>query len=398
MISSQFPTSYDVQQAMTFHTTSFDELRQFMQSLGIICTGNGKSAIAEFASNVLFEHQNYIRLRDISQGAEKSTSVSGFSISGTMPIAADDLINDMSNIGRRLNQEETEYIRRGATIVQKLSTPIWDGRSIRLEYEYHRLITGRVELIQRVETKVELVLEPVSPKTWRVRCYPQANQDVDALEKLFSRTSSNSYETFKISLELFTHEQRIRFFDTILDYYRAHSEWQIQEVTGITVRQPGKGHEISLLGNEIEDESEEAETEASPDDLLSITQAVLEGSNLRTNRFVKDCERQGFYFPSMTLSLNNRNTSEAIQVTIRFKLKPLMFEVILNDMKENTEMGEIDAAFSLERQKEILKEFWDIAHQVWQSLHDDDPSQFPMGQLTLADAAKELSKKDSSNG
>lgn len=60
-------------------------------------------------------------------------------------------------------------------------------------------------------------------------------------------------------------------------------------------------------------------------DLLSINQAILQGSYLRGNSFVKDCEAQGFYFLSMTLALVHSKSSEMIQVRIRFKLSPKMF-------------------------------------------------------------------------
>jgi len=120
-------------------------------------------------------------------------------------------------------------------------------------------------------------------------------------------------------------------------------------------------------------------------DLNSITQAILEGKNLRTNSFVKDCEKQGYFFLSMTLELKNINLSEIIQVRLRFKLSPEMFEVVLVNMALEDENGRREISFPEQRQQEILKEFWNNCHKVWQEIYDNSP-RLNGKQMTTADA------------
>jgi hypothetical protein len=392
MISRHFPTSFDVEETITYRTTSYEDMRRFMQSHGLLNIGMGKEHIAEFASSVVFEHQDYLSLRRIAQGGSAATNISGFMIRSTrLPINVDLLKDDLVSLRRRLIQQEQELTKRGAP-TQKLGMPQLKNGLITLKFEYQRLIPGRVELMQRVDTEVDITLEPVTSQRWRVICYPQANQDVKRVESLFKKLGEGTYEPFTISLEWFSQRQRIEFFDDILEYYRSHEEWQFQQVVEITVRQVAQQdrERFIVADQDLEsyglDEQEEFIEEASQSDLLSITQAILQGKHLRTNSFVKRCESQGFYFPSMTLFLENMNTPEVIEITIRFKLSPKMFEVVLTGMSEKTEMGEVPVSFPANRQQEILKEFWDTSHRIWQQIYERVPK--PTQQLSFADVSK----------
>jgi hypothetical protein len=397
MINKHFPTSYDVDQALTYRTTSFVDLRRFMQSLGIIVVGNSKDQIAEFASNILFEHQDYLIFRRLAQGASSATNISGFSLrSKLVPISQEDLIADLNELREQLIQQEQELIRKGAPAL-KVSSPQIVQNRLQLKFEYQRVIPGRVELMQRVDTEVILTVEPISTNNWRVICFPQANQDVKRVEKLFQKMAKGSYEPTTISLEQFTRQQRIQFFDDILDYYSSHDEWRFEQVTEITVRQDVSPKNEYLFGeNGVFEEDvfllvdeEENYSEAQSGDLRSITQAILQGENLRTNSFVKRCESQGFYFPSMTLKLENRKSLEIVEVNIRFKLSPHMFEVVLTNMNEKSDVGEMAANFTEQRQQEILKEFWDTSHLIWENIYQHVPQ--PIKQLSLVDAPRVIS-------
>ncbi len=390
MIKKQFPTPYDVEQTITYPQSSYEEFKKFMQRHGIINMGHSKDHIAQFASNILFEHQDYILMRRLAQGGHAVANISGFMIRPTkIPLVIDDFKDDLSTFRTKLNTQAQEATKKGAP-TQKLAMPQINNDKLKARFEYQRLRPGRVELLERVDTKIDFTIEPISDTTqWRVLCYPQANQDVKKLEKLFKKMGGKSYEPFIISLEDFPQQQRIQFFDTILEYYSSHDEWQFQEVTEITVKQPSSSDKKYLMIDEEDIESDELTEEEellqefSQDDLLSITKAILQGRHLRTNSFVRQWERQGYYFPSMTLLLANRKTSEVIKVTIRFKLKPRMFEVILAEMRQKVHVGDVPAVFSTNRQQEILKEFWNTSHKIWQRIHNEIPK--PPGQLSLAD-------------
>jgi hypothetical protein len=75
----------------------------------------------------------------------------------------------------------------------------------------------------------------------------------------------------------------------------------------------------------------------------------------------------------MTLALDNRNSPESIQVNIKFKLSPKMFEVVLAGMSEKSDLGEIPTSFDYRRQQEILKDFWITCHSIWQDIYQQIP-------------------------
>lgn len=403
MIKEQFPTPYDVEQTIIFRNTSQSSLKKFIQSLGIFTVGKSKKDVADFVSSILLEHKDYLHLRRLAQGGEEVASISGFTLRNKLtPQSTEDLMNDFIQFRNEL-EKNTESLRQKGASTPKLSHPIQIADDLmQFQFEYQRLIPGRIELMQRIDSQVDFTIEKIRSTQWRVVCYPQANEDVKTVEKLFKKMGSGTYETFSISLEPFTQRKRIEFFDRLLQYYTEESqEWIFEQVTEITIRQSAEpdnqtdlvlDEEINENIDEVEFVGEDELEEVNRNDLQSITQAILQGKNLRTNSFVQDCEKQGFYFSSMTLELGNRHNAELIQIRIRFKLSPKMFEVILVSMAERDEMGVQIANFAEDHQQEILNEFWNVSHRVWDQLKQDLPGR-ERGQMSFSDYAEIQEKK-----
>jgi hypothetical protein len=391
MIRKQFPTPYDVEQTMMFRTTSFDALRRFIQRRGLFIAGWGRQDIAGFAVNILFDHQDYVQLRRIALGSEASASISGFTLRHRLhDVDAQRLISDIIRLRADIADKIESLARRGEPI-PKLDMPVQHSPSfLGIHFEYERVIPGRVELIQRVQSQVDLTLESIGDTQWRIVCYPQANQDVKRIQKLLKRMAGGEYDAYTISLEPLSRGERIQFFDDLLQHYSRDKEWVFEQVTGIIIRRPTTDLGDDILELEEEDselldfDSDREIEELDREYVQSITQAILEGKHLRTNKFVQDCEVQGFYFLAMTIELSNKQTPELVQIRIRFKLSPQMFEVVLADMAERDEMGDRPATFPDDRQREILKEFWNTSHEIWHRIHDK-VFRPPSGQLSFAD-------------
>ncbi len=382
---------------MMFSTTSFDALKRFIQRRGLFIAGWGRQDIAGCAANILFDHQDYMQLRRIALGSEASASISGFTLRHRLhDIDAQRLISDIIRLRADIAQKSESLARRGEPI-PKLDMPVQHSSSfLGIHFEYERVIPGRVELIQRVQSQVDLTLESIGGTQWRIVCYPQANQDVKRIQKLLKRMAGGEYDAYTISLEPLSRRERIQFFDDLLQHYSHDKEWIFEQVTGIVIRRPTTDLGDDSLELEEEDsESPDFDSDREIEELdrkyvQSITQAILEGKHLRTNKFVQDCEVQGFYFLAMTIELSNKKTPELVQVRIRFKLSPRMFEVVLASMVERDEMGDRQAAFPDDRQREILKEFWNTSHEIWHRIHDK-VFRPPSGQLSFAD---EVEKKE----
>jgi len=219
MINEQFPTSYDVQQTLSFVNTGFEDAKQFVRARGLIHVGSNKVGLANAASNILFDHQSYVLMRTLAQGGSVATNISGFTLkASTVQINSDVLMHDIDAIRERLIKDSENSSKKGV-VSRELDKPFFeDGlKTIKTNFKYQRLIPGRVELMHRVDTNVEITIEEVDDLEWRVICYPEANQDVAKVEELFSIGSL--YVPYRISLDNFTRTQKINFFDEILIYY-----------------------------------------------------------------------------------------------------------------------------------------------------------------------------------
>lgn len=373
MIIKHFPASFDVDQTITHYTTSLQALRVFSQSRGIFTIGKSKKDVSAFVSNLLLSHRDYGELRSIAQGSEAAPSISGFTLRNRQfAVDQDGLVDDLVQLKKEIDRNRDELSQKGANI-PKISIPIKnrDG-TIDARFEYQRAIPGRVELLQFTKSEVDFLVSQIEDGMWQLVCYPNSNQDVTELEKTIQRMGGKSYETNSLSLDDLPHDRRIQFYDSLLDHYRTGKEWIAEHATEITIRSTQDNTSTrTLILDEEEAElfTESEQEEINRSDLLSINQAILQGRNLRTNSFVKDCERLGFYFLSMTLALNNAKTSDTIQIRIRFKLSPKMFEVVLVSMGEKTDMGEQPSVFSRDKQWDILREFWATSHHVWQEVN-----------------------------
>lgn len=383
MIRKQFPSSYDVEQTIKHRSTPYNSLKAYTQSHGFFVTARGKSAIADFMSNILFDHEQYMQFRKIAQGGDAATAISGFTLQTSVyDLTEGALIDDYVALKKNIDSKREKLMKRGAPI-PKLSSPIRgaDG-TIEFNFDYERLIPGRVELMQRIETKVALLAYKSSPTKWQFVCYPQSNSDVKAVQDIFNKMPG--YETETISLDHFANKDRIQFFDNLIYNFREKSEWQFEQVTEITLQSSESENDNFLADLESEDEGDESlAREVDRNDLASINQAFLQGQNLRENSFVKDCEKQGFYFLSMALKLKNSKSPELIQVRIRFKLSPKMFEVVLISMMEQSEIGEQASVFSDMRQREILREVWQLSHEIWNEI-DSKIERIGRGQMSFS--------------
>ena len=386
----KYPSPYDIEQAIVFRNTPFESLKQFMQGKGLISIVQGKKDIADFVSNLYLDHNDFLQLRRIAQGEEISTSISGFNLRHKYyKIDVENLLRDINLLRTEIANRRETLMRRGAP-VPKLSLPTRVSENlVKITFEYERIVPGRVELMQHEESSVSFNIEQVTPVQWRIVCFPQANQDVKAVEELFKNLGKGSYEVFTISLAPFSRQNRVLFFDTLIKYYSEDKDWRVIQVTEITIRKLEAliaQAEVENGGVELSSDEELVDIQqVGRQDLNSITQAILEGKNLRTNSFVKDCEKQGYFFLSMTLELKNINLSEIIQVRLRFKLSPEMFEVVLVNMALEDENGRREISFPEQRQQEILKEFWNNCHKVWQEIYDNSP-RLNGKQMTTADA------------
>lgn len=132
--------------------------------------------------------------------------------------------------------------------------------------------------------------------------------------------------------------------------------------------------------DKVEDEDEEEGTdsptseeeikEAPKEQLSGISQAILEGKNLRENPFVHLAEQGGYIFSSMTyLFVRNKDNSH-ITLRAEFKGNPKIFEVSLEGYTTSSTAPGEDSITSLteEQNYQFRTTFWNSAKKIYNEL------------------------------
>lgn len=165
-----------------------------------------------------------------------------------------------------------------------------------------------------------------------------------------------------LRIDYLTRAETIDFFDQLAQEGLGEN-WEIEDIKRITLKQNA--------GNT--DDSSENEKEATPEQLSGITQAILEGKNLRENNFVKQAEESGYAFTSMTYIFFNPKETKKVELRAEFKGNPKMFEVCLETYLEpsldsNGEYEESLSHLSDNDNINIRSTFWNNAKKIYNTL------------------------------
>lgn len=104
--------------------------------------------------------------------------------------------------------------------------------------------------------------------------------------------------------------------------------------------------------------------------LSGITQAILEGTELRNNSFVKQCEEGGYRFTAMTYEYESTHSPFVKEIRAEFKNRPKVFEVSLQNYAQRLGLnGMLDKRVMVDDHRvEVLSIFWVKAKQVFDTL------------------------------
>jgi hypothetical protein len=369
-----FPDEYDIREVIQYYTMPYAGVKRFLQEAGILFAARGKEPIARFAQNLVLEYRDYRKLQTLALSGGAGNSISGFTLSSDEWLA-----EGIDGLFQDIVEQRNEQIAQHSKNQSSAERPHFEELSktaqrINGRLDYQRVSPGKVELLNKAPGSVEFQIEPVGERLWQVTCFPDANKDVLMLGGIFSKMANGVYHTKAPLLEPLEIPKRIEFCDALL--LTEFEDWRFEHVTGITVRQPEDREPILIEeGDEEQNEYEEdglIERQPTQSDLRGITQAILKGRRLRTNSFVKDCEKQGFYFPSMTIQYRHKREPEVMNLTVRFKLKPQMFEIAIEETFLVQELEQLEpCTFEWQRQQEILYTFWGICNRILDQLTDE---------------------------
>ena len=134
--------------------------------------------------------------------------------------------------------------------------------------------------------------------------------------------------------------------------------WQLKTITGITVKQGRL--------DENEDEEEVVVEEEDSSTLTGISQAVLNGSGLRTNEFVQESIKKGYYISAMKYRYEHKMDTIEFAIILSFKNQDLRVDI---DKTYNEDEGKIYVQPLVKsEQNEIVIEFQNVANKIFDEL------------------------------
>lgn len=341
-----------------------DDMQEFLRDRkNFILHANTKNRVADVSRRIFFGYEDAELLRDGAMTYQSGTKSTGFSIH--TEDSNEDLLSDLK-----------EAKSTGEVFDDKKKLTVRDARDtdegVRLEIDYVNKRVGRMEMIAEEEKTASVLIEDGDD----IRDVSQDFKKIDefnAVRDFFEGWShkrlseeKKPVEILDITLKRLPIEERIELFNEILSRNPGH--WLLQDVQQIGIRQ---GENLAEMFEEYdgEDDFEEELDE----NLQGITNAVLTGEGLRTNAFVKKCERNGYYFNSVKLFYDNTDVDREVEILIHFK------EGHRNSVDVTVEQGYVKEDGERQRktfdstiQEEIRDLFRDMVMEVYREFSNLD--------------------------
>lgn len=341
----KYPSRFEIDQALKSKFCSRTFVEKLAQSKGIFINRATQDDLARYLAGFFFENKDIETIRDRAYRRSAIKSLSGFVISSQSeefePIDALEELrgsNDMAK-GIELSAITKEILEDGTV-------------QFRGEMEYVDVKPGRTEFLQEEHRHLEYVIKPLDESSYQILVESDNSNDAKVFGDFVRKNAGKEVRLEVLDSEQMSSKDTIQFFDD-LGKFGMQDDWKIIDIKHLVLR---KGNEeIEQTGKEI---------------LSGITQAVLDGNNLRENSFVKQSEESGYRFSAMTYEYENIKQGYVIEVKAEFKLRPKVFEVGVNNYRkrigteEKLEKADLDSKDEIE----IKTQMWLKAKEIYKNL------------------------------
>ncbi len=317
-INSVYPSSYELLEVFT-HIGDRTFLNSFAQSRGIFITNVNKEELSVELSHLFYDEDDIEFLRKRAFEIHSTQNLSGFIVKShgkkdfSLKKIYDGLFeNGVSIPGMKISE-----------LIAQNSDEDYDFKGV---IEYSKSRPGKVALLQNEVHAFDFYLKELDDNNWRVEIDCGVSSDTAMLKKVLGKgIPSIDKEIEEIDQDLLRTEQTIAFFDELAKSGLDASEWKFAEVTNITIKQ-AKRSKSDTENNEKTDEEEDS-VEIEESEVTGISQAILDGNQLREHPFVQDCVKNGYRFHSMTYKYESANQGLRVLIKAEFKGRPKVFEV-----------------------------------------------------------------------
>lgn len=344
----KYPSRYELIEVLNTLPKSF--LNDFAQERGLFITHANHIQLAEELASLYFDNEDLETLRGAAYHKNSNHALSGFVV--TSPNKEFNLKNIYQNL----------FENGAPKLGQKLTAPRLvdkDKKTYRASFEYRKIKPGRIEFLQDETTSFDFFMEDKGNGVWHVEVDSNRSTDSKELQQLLDTGFQSDVEIEELEQDYLTPEKSISFFDKLV-HSGMSDEWRISDIKHITLKR----------GAEEKESEEDTLEEVKEEQLVGISQAVLEGKGLRENSFVQQSVSSGYRFNAMTYEFENATTPEVVVIKAEFKGRPKVFEISLVSSSESIgiSMKRRPAEFTPLQNRLLRSAFWNNARLIYNGL------------------------------
>jgi len=360
MNKNKYPSPYEIQEVINnFLKRGFVD--NFTHGMGIFLMNARQEEVAKELSHIMFDMHDINMLQTNAYQTASKHTLSGFAInSSSKDFSLQDFYerardNDKTLLSKGYKLNSLIKITKGK------ETPIYKG-----SIEYSKKKPGRIELLDEEKGYSEFYFVDKGNGEWQIEVDGNKSSDGKEVQKLISGLiDKHTTSVLDINMDALKLKTTIEFFDELAKVGLGGS-WKFTDVKHLAFKR-GKGDDE---GNEDGDE----ELTLDAEQLTGISQAILNGRNLREDPFVLQYEKEGCVFTAMTYEFENTKTPETIQLKAEFKGSPKIFEVSIVSYKVTKDLKAKKESETLppEKHRELRSLFWNNAKIVYVNLKDKE--------------------------
>lgn len=331
-------------------------IKKYLRKQGIVFTATNAKTLAEDIYTIFLGGQEMTNITQmiVNEGNyEKSTLINAKLKDPSSDADILDVFADKFNTYR-----SSHY--RGCVIEQ----PLKSESELTVNISYKRKLPGKNKLIQeetryihvsiRKTNKSEVAIDIRQPSSI------DAQKALELLQAMTDPTEDSEVALAYVDLDFLTDKNKVDFYDRLSAYN--FRNWRLKTVVGITVKRTTTSEDD--IG---EDDSENNESISGV--LAGISQAVLNGNGLRSNEFVQNSIRQGYYISSM--KYRYICTQEAGEFVVAINSKGENLRVDIEKSYSDDDGKLYIQPFPKALQDEIIRDFQKAANEIFSSLTEE---------------------------
>lgn len=350
--SLSYPSPKDLYTILSESVTK-SQMMSFLSYKGIYYFNITGDELADRISQMVLDAEDLNILRGFAYRSSNKQILSGFTLHADKPFDLNLIYEDIRDNGV---VSPDGYKLKSIHKIQGCDNVIYGG-----SLSYTKKTAGRIEFIRTEERDVSFVMIKDSERNWRIEVDGGKSNDGKIVFNMLRKTfQERDIKSEMLRIDYMTRQQTIDFFDRLAKE-GLDKTWKVEDIEKITLKQNA--------GNK--DDNENIEEELPTEHLSGITQAILEGKNLRENVFVKQAEDLGYAFTSMTYIYASKDNKKKLKLRAEFKGNPKIFEVCLENFMQPDDDGnfiESTASLSDQENLKLRSLFWNNANVIYKDL------------------------------